>query len=143
MTTRLTTGLSIVKLFRDNSTMPYPFFNEITSFFRRALLMSLVIGLIWLPGLALAPLRAESIVTTAVVEEMDSQGIDSAAARGDRMIAFLACLPKQLSQPSLKRAWEEMKNDQLERILDLKANPKLSLAETEMQSCMSRKGFTI
>lgn len=109
--------------------MLYPFFNQVLSFLRRTLLVSVLIGLIWLPGVILNPLLAEPIVTTALVKEMDSPGVDS-SVKGDRMIAFLACLPKQLSQPNLKRAWEEMKNDQLERAFDLKANPRLSLAET-------------
>jgi hypothetical protein len=138
----MTTHLSMGKPFQKDSTMFYPFFNQILSVLRRTLFISVLIGLIWLPGPALNPLLAEPIVTTAVVEEMDSQVVDS-TVKSDRMIAFLACLPKQLSQPSLKRAWDEMGNDQLERAFNLKTNPRLSLAETEMESCLSYKGFTL
>jgi hypothetical protein len=138
----MATHLNMGKPFQKDSTMFYPFFNQILSVLRRTLFISVLIGLIWLPGPALNPLLAEPIVTTAVVEEMDSQVVDS-TVKSDRKIAFLACLPKQLSQPSLKRAWSEMGNDQLERAFNLKTNPRLSLAETEMESCLSYKGFTL
>ncbi|NJN60069.1 MAG: hypothetical protein HC879_22620 [Leptolyngbyaceae cyanobacterium SL_5_9] len=58
------------------------------------------------------------------------------------MSALITCLPKQLSQPDLKRTLSEMGNDQIERILSLKSNPKLSQAETELKDCLSLKGFT-
>ena len=64
-----------------------------------------------------------------------------AAAESDRMAALVACLPKQLGQPDLKRTLSEMGNDQLERMLNLKPDPKLSQAETELKTCMNRKGF--
>lgn len=138
----MTTHFSIGRLFPQNHTMFNPSFNQFLSLLRRALFTSVLIGVIWLPGLSLNPLLAEPMVAAAVPEEIASPAVDS-AAQGDRRIAFLACLPKQLSQPSFKRAWSEMGNDQLERIFNLKTNPKLSLAETEMENCLSRKGFTL
>ncbi|MDX2230343.1 MAG: hypothetical protein NW220_11945 [Leptolyngbyaceae cyanobacterium bins.349] len=75
-------------------------------------------------------------------ETIASQLVDPTANESDRIAALIACLPKQLSQPSFKQAWSEMKNDQLERAFNLKANPKLSEAETELARCMSNKGFT-
>jgi hypothetical protein len=109
-------------------------FNQFLNLLRRTLLTGLLAGLIWLPGLpfnsALAmPDPLASIVATP--------------AKGDeRLSVVISCLPKQLSQPSLKRAWDEMGNDQLERVFNLKANPKLSQAEIELKSCLNRQGFT-
>ncbi len=108
---------------------------------RRTLLTGLLIGFIWLPGLSSGQAFAAANVTV-MPAEMASKIVNSAATEGDRMSALVACLPKQLSQPSLKRAWSEMGNDQLERLLNLKASPKLSQAEIELKSCMNRKGFT-
>jgi hypothetical protein len=108
--------------------------NQFLNLLRRTLLTGLLTGLIWLPGLpsysALAmPNPLASIVATS--------------AKGDeRLSALISCLPKQLSQPSLKRAWDEMGNDQLERAFHLKTNPKLSQAEIELKNCLNQQGFT-
>lgn len=107
----------------------------------RTLLAILLIGLTWLPGLPISSALAAPVVTVAEkIEGIVSQVVGS--AEGDRMNALTTCLPKQLSQPNLKRALSEMGNDQIERILSLKADPKLSQAETELRDCLSRKGFT-
>lgn len=116
--------------------------NLILGLFRQALLAGLLIGLLWLPGLALGAANAAPRQPVALAGEVVSQLIGSPSLEGDRMSAFTACLPTQLSQPSLKRALSEMNNDQLQRIFNLKVNPKLSQAEMELQSCMSLKGFT-
>jgi len=118
-----------------------PSFNGFLSLLGRTLIKSLLISLIWLPGLSMNPAIAVPIVTAAAPEGSPVQIIDS-AAQGDRLSAFIDCLPKQLSQPSLKRALDEMGDDQLERIFNLKSNPKLSQAEIELKSCLNRKGFT-
>jgi len=107
------------------------FCNQILSLLRRTVLTSLLIGLIWLPGLLVEPAFA---MTTATMADT--------ATKGDRITALIACLPEELSHPSLKRALDEMSDDQLERAFNVKANPKLSQAEIELKSCMSRQGFT-
>lgn len=117
-----------------------PSFNLLSSLLRRILLSSLLIGLIWLPGLSNSAL-AESISTSAMSEGSVAQTADS-IAKDDRIIALIVCLPQQLSQPSLKRALNEMGNDQLQRVFHLKTNPKLSQAEIELASCLNGKGFT-
>jgi hypothetical protein len=111
-----------------------PSCNRLLNVLCRTLFATLLISLIGLPGLSSSAL--------AVPEGRASQLADASIAQGDRMSALIDCLPKQLSQPSLKRAWSEMGNDQLERAFQLKANPKLSQAETELASCLNRKGFT-
>ncbi|WP_193200762.1 hypothetical protein [Nostoc sp. MG11] len=108
-------------------------FNQFLNLLRRTLLTGLLAGLIWLPGLPFnsAIAMPNSLASTAT------------PAKGDeRLIALISCLPKQLSQPSFKRAWDEMGNDQLERAFNLKTNPKLSQAEIELNNCMKRQGFT-
>lgn len=118
-----------------------PFSNRLLNFLGRTLLASWLIGLIWLSGLSIHPALAETNLTAAIPKESAAQMVAS-ASEGDRMSAFIACLPKQLSKPSLKRALSEMGNDQLERIFNIKSNPKLSQAEIELKSCLNRKGFT-
>jgi hypothetical protein len=113
-------------------------FNRFLSLLRRTLLANLLMSLIWLLGLSISPALAVPVVTAAMPEEIDSQVISS-PAESDRMIALIACLPKQLSQPSLKRALSEMGNDQLERVLNLKPNHKLSQAEADLASCLNRE----
>jgi hypothetical protein len=110
-----------------------PSFDRFVSLLGRILFASLLISLIWLPGLSMKS-------ALAMPERSQEQIIDS-AAKGDRLSAFIACLPKQLSQPSIKRALSEMGDDQLERIFNVKSNPKLSQAETELKSCLNSKGF--
>lgn len=107
-------------------------FNQFLNLLRRTLLIGLVAGLIWLPGLtfnsALAMPNPLATITTP--------------AKYEHLSALISCLPKQLSQPSFKRAWDEMGNDQLERAFNLKTNPKLSQAEIELKNCLNRQGFT-
>lgn len=77
----------------------------------------------------------------ALPAELELQPVNSGSSEGERLTALIACLPKQLSQPSFKRALSEMGDDQLERAFNLKASPKLSQAEIELKGCLNRKGF--
>jgi hypothetical protein len=106
----------------------------------RCALLACLLSLSCLPGLPINSAIAMP-VADATAKGVVSQVADS-TTEGARMTALIACLPKQLSQPSLERAWSEMGDDQLERALNLKVNPKLSQAEIELKDCMSRKGFT-
>lgn len=108
-------------------------FNQFLNLLRRTLLTGLLAGLIWLPGLPF---------NSALAMPNPLASIAAPAQGGERLNALISCLPKQLSQPSLKRAWDEMGNDQLERAFNLKANPKLSQAEVELGNCLNHKGFT-
>ncbi len=102
-------------------------FNQLLNLLRRTLLTGLLAGLIWLPGLSFnsAIAMPNSLASTVTPTKGD-----------ERLSALISCLPKQLSQPNFKRAWDEMGNDQLERAFNLKTNPKLSQAEIELKSCM-------
>jgi hypothetical protein len=114
-------------------------FNQFLSLLNRTLLMSFLASLIWLPGLFLTP--AMAMPNDAVSEGATSQATGSTTATNTRMLAFIDCLPKQLSKPDFNRSMGEMGNDQLERIFNLKASPKLSQAEIELKSCLNKKGF--
>ncbi len=116
-----------------------PSFDWFLSILGRTLFASLLISLIWLPALS-NPALAVPMVASGTPEGSPAQIID--VAKSNRLSAFIACLPKELSHPSLKRALDEMGDDQLERIFNLKSNPKLSQAEIELKSCLNRKGFT-
>jgi len=70
--------------------------------------------------------------------ETASRLVSSTSVEGDRLSALITCLPKQLSQPDLKRALGEMGNDQLERAFNAKTNPKLSQAEADLATCLKR-----
>ena len=112
-------------------------FNRILILLRRTLLTSLLIGVIWLPGLPCNSAFAVPEAVAAVPKDMISEPVDSTPTAGDRMNALIRCLPKELSQPSLKRALSEMGNDQFERAFNLKANPKLSQAEIDLETCLA------
>jgi hypothetical protein len=116
--------------------------NQFLKLLHRTLLLSFLTSLIWLPGLFLTPALAMPNAAIAASEETASQAAGSTTVRDARMLAFIDCLPKQLSQPNFNRSMGEMGNDQLERILNLKSNPKLSQAEVELKSCLNSKGFT-
>ncbi|UBF29777.1 hypothetical protein K9N68_36740 (plasmid) [Kovacikia minuta CCNUW1] len=101
----------------------------------RTLFAGLFVSLIWLsvssqPALAMP-------IAAVMPEGIALQIVNS--AEGDRTMALITCLPKQLSQPSLKRALNEMGNDQLERAFNLKASPKLSQAEIDLANCLNRR----
>lgn len=113
--------------------------NRFLHLLHRTLLMSLLTSLIWLPGLFLTPALA---IPSTVSEEAASPSVGSTMARDSRMLAFIDCLPKQLSKANFNRSMGDMGNDQLERMFNLKPNPKLSQAEIELKSCLSSKGFT-
>ncbi|MBC7968771.1 MAG: hypothetical protein H7Z11_01335 [Verrucomicrobia bacterium] len=113
-------------------------FNQLTTRLVRTLLTALLVGLFWLPGLLFNPALAMPLNAATISETMVPQAVKGSPA-DDRTSALVACLPTVLSQPSLKRALSEMGNDQLERVLNLKATPKLSEAETALANCLSRQ----
>lgn len=115
--------------------------NRMLNLLRRTFLTTLLIGLIWLPGLSFGSAFAMPNVMTTPVE-VALQPAKVASTDNARLNALIVCLPKQLSQASLKRAWSEMGDDQLERAFNLKSNPKLSEAEIELKNCMSRQKIT-
>jgi hypothetical protein len=114
--------------------------NRFLRLLHRTILISLLIGLVWLPGLSLSPVLAASNAAIAGSEDAP-KAVGSTTARDARMLAFIDCLPKQLSQANFSRSMGDMGNDQLERMFNLKSNPKLSEAEVELKSCLSSKGF--
>ena len=105
------------------------------------LLTSMLVVLTWVLGLSVNPAFAVPVATSVATGDT-SVPVSPATVESDRMSALLTCLPKQLSQPNLKRALDEMGNDQFERMFHLKAEPKLSQAEIDLKNCMSREGFT-
>lgn len=112
-------------------------FNRVINLLRRLFLISLLAGLVSLSGTSTTAMAAPAVLATP---ETALQVVES-PAQTDRILALVACLPKRLSQSSFKQAWSEMGNDQVERILHLTDNPKLSEAETELKDCLNRKGF--
>lgn len=117
--------------------VPSRFRNRVWSVLKQTLLTSLLIVFIWLPGLPLKSALAMSGVMTAMPREIASQQVDSTSIDDNRISSLITCLPKQLSQPNLKRTFSEMGNDQLERVFNLKANPKLSQAEIDFANCLN------
>ncbi len=114
------------------------FFDPLLGWLRHTFLMGLLISLIGLSGFSISPAFALSDTDAAAPEKVASQIVDT-TAKGDRLSALISCLPKQLSQPSFERALSEMGNDQIERILNLKPNPKLSQAEMDLVNCLNRR----
>jgi hypothetical protein len=117
--------------------VPSRFRNRVLSVLKQTLLISLLIGFIWLPGLPINSALAMPSAVPAMPKEIASQRVDSTSIDNDRISDLITCLPKQLSQPNLKRAFSEMGNDQLERAFNLKANPKLSQAEIDLANCLN------
>jgi hypothetical protein len=113
-------------------------FNQLTDRLPRTLLTALLVGLLWLPGVLFNPALAMPL-KAATVSEMMTPSVVKLSPEDDRTSALVACLPTILSQPSLKRALSEMGNDQLERVLNLKAAPRLSEAEVALANCLSRQ----
>ena len=121
---------------RSNGFGCKEFFGQIPSLIRQTLLTGILVGLIWLPGFLISP--AFAVASGAVLPvNVAPQAVSSTATEGDRIAAVAACLPKKLSQPSLKRALNEMGNDQLERVFNLKVNPRLSQAELDLANCLT------
>lgn len=129
MTTRSNTQNRGLQSFASFS----PSFDRFLSLLRRTLLATLLIGLIWLPGLSDSAIAAPQRITSPTA---------SSANRSDRISALIDCLPTELSQPNFKRVWNELGDDQLQRIFRLKDDSKSSQAEAELATCLSRKGFT-
>jgi len=121
---------------RSNGFGCKEFFGQIPSLIRQTLLTGILVGLIWLPGFLISPAFAVASGDVLPVD-VAPQAVSSTATEGDRIAAVAACSPKQLSQPSLKRALNEMGNDQLERVFNLKANPRLSQAELDLANCLT------
>ncbi|MCY7272311.1 MAG: hypothetical protein LH702_00850 [Phormidesmis sp. CAN_BIN44] len=113
-------------------------FNQLTDRLSRTFLTALLVGLFWLPGLFFNPALAMPLKAATVSEMMTPQVVND-SPEDDRTSALVACLPTVLSQPSLKRALSEMGNDQLERVLNLKAAPKQSEAEVALGNCLNRQ----
>ncbi len=107
---------------------------------KNALLIGFLISCTWLPALPMSAAMAMPDLTTLSVAITPRSPAASDNDR-DRVQALATCLPKQLSQASWQRAWDEMGNDQVQRIFNLKPYPKLSQAEIELNACMSRQGF--
>ena len=66
------------------------------------------------------------------------------AADGTDLTAIAGCLPKELSQPSLKRALRESGNDFLQKVFSVKddyTEYKIDQAESEYLDCLESKGF--
>lgn len=101
--------------------------------------VTLLVGFLWLPGWLASPALALSI-NSAVFSGQIPAPIISSAPEADHLNALITCLPTELSQPSLKRALSEMRNDQFERALNLKASPKLSKAEVALATCLNSQG---
>lgn len=108
------------------------------SLLRRARSVSLLMSVIWLSVPSTNSAVADPVFVSTTPERITIQAVDS-TAEANRMIALITCLPKQLSQPSLKRALNEMGSDQLERAFNLKANPKLSQVEIDLANCLNRQ----
>lgn len=79
-------------------------FDRFLSLLRRTLLATLLIGLIWLPGLSDSAIAAPQKIASPTV---------SSANRSDRISALIDCLPTELSQPNFKRVWNELGDDQV------------------------------
>mgnify|MGYP006270330121 CR=1 FL=1 len=65
------------------------------------------------------------------------------AADGSDLTAVALCLPKELSQPSLKRALRESGNDFLQKVFSVKEDYteyKLDQPESEYLDCLKSKG---
>jgi len=132
----MTINSSIKNRDRSNIFSCKAFFSRVPSLLSQTLLTGILVGLIWLPGFLISP--AFAVASGAMMPvDVAPQLVNSTSAEGDRIAALAACLPKQLSQPSLKRALNEMGNDQLERVFNLKANPKLSQAEVDLADCLT------
>jgi len=112
-------------------------FDQPLNLLRRVLFTGLLVSLIWLLELSSQSVLAMPI-SAAMPASITSQ-VFTSAVEGDRMVALITCLPKQLSRPSLKRSLNEMGNDQLERAFNLKAKPKLSQAEIDLANCLNRQ----
>lgn len=105
--------------------------------FRRAVrsfVLGLVIGLVGLGIGLVQPAYADD-------SQPPSQYV---AADGTDLTAIALCLPKELSQPSLKRALRESGNDFLQKVFSVKndyGEYKLDKAESEYLECLESKGF--
>lgn len=132
----MTTSLSIKNHSPLSFVISSPHYTRALSLLRRAFLTTLLMGLIWLPGLPTHP--ALALPSFGMSRDTTLPAVAS-AGEDVRIKALITCLPKQLSQPNLKRALSEMGNDQIERAIDMKANPKLSQAEVELADCLSRQ----
>jgi hypothetical protein len=66
------------------------------------------------------------------------------AADGTDLTAIALCLPKELSQPNLKRALRESGNDFLQKVFSVKndyTEYKIDQAESQYLDCLESQGF--
>ncbi|PSN18069.1 hypothetical protein C7271_14450 [filamentous cyanobacterium CCP5] len=101
-------------------------------FLLRSVAIGLLISCISLFGGYAQPASAEAAAAPRYI-----------AADGTDLTAFAQCLPKQLSQPSFKRAIEQSGNDFLQKVFDVKNDYrayKLDEAEIQHLDCMQQKG---
>jgi hypothetical protein len=102
--------------------------------FMRSAAIALLIGSISLFTGSVQPANAEPAVVSQYI-----------AADGTDLTAFAECLPKELSQPSLKRAIAQSGDDFLQKVFDVKDDYRANkLDEVEIQhlDCMRQKGVT-
>ncbi len=105
-------------------------------------LSGLLLGVLWVLG---SPASSSSFPSQPQVT-----GVIQAERRAEspRLQAVIDCLPAELSLGSdqtrrqrLDQALAEMGNDQLERVLALTEQPKLSAAETKFRACLQERGL--
>ncbi|MGF1491228.1 MAG: hypothetical protein ACFBSC_02000 [Microcoleaceae cyanobacterium] len=107
--------------------------NQIQQRIVRFFVFSVCVGAMWLSSAVYLPVQAANSVPA-------DQKKDIAV---ERLAAVIECLPKQLSEPDLGRAFQEMGNDYLERAFQLKDDPRVSDAEDEFNRCLQRKGYEL
>ncbi|MEM1368576.1 MAG: hypothetical protein AAGG02_11275 [Cyanobacteria bacterium P01_H01_bin.15] len=109
--------------------------------------LGLIIGLILLAVLWIL----KSPATSAPTPQKTSQPLTIISAEREpdteRLAAMLNCLPAQLTiqnqdiEDRVNRAWTELKNEQLERMLDLLDEPTLTDAEAQFEACLQAQGI--
>ncbi|WP_017305249.1 hypothetical protein [Spirulina subsalsa] len=105
-----------------------------------SIILSLVlVGIIW--ALTLPATSAQyPRVSPAVPIVQAERKPDS-----DRLQAVIDCLPPELSinnkdtRDRINRALDEMQNEQLERMFQVKDNPKLNEAEEKFERCLKNQ----
>lgn len=106
------------------------------------------LGLIVLCLLGLMGLQSFTPVSAAQEGGAPTQVPPGLQVEAERFQAVLECLPRQLgieqSDPGsrIARAFGEWGKDQFERTFNMKADPQLTSAEREFESCLEDKGIT-
>jgi hypothetical protein len=87
--------------------------------------------------------NADAIAPSSTLTAQASDDLD-----GDRLQVIKDCLPQQLTIQNkdtvdrIVRAFDELGNEQLERMFNLTDNPDLNDAEVEFEKCLKRNGYT-